>query len=91
MIDTNSSKEEVLAVVKQDGLALQSANSALQNDREIVLAAVKQNNFALEYANVALRPFLKSYRVFKKIVDQLNEPAKGYAIILQLSCLAWEL
>lgn len=49
MINKNSTKEEVLEAVKQDGLALEYASEKLQNDREVVLEAVRGCDWALEY------------------------------------------
>ena len=47
-------KEAVLAAVKQNGMALEFADPALQKDKEIVLAAVTQNGMALEFAHLDL-------------------------------------
>lgn len=41
--------------VKNDGEALQFANSNFANDREVVLAAVNQTGFALEFASDLLK------------------------------------
>jgi hypothetical protein len=49
MINENSTKEQVLKAVKQDGLYLQYASEELRGDKEVVLAAVKQNGRVLEY------------------------------------------
>lgn len=56
-----SSKEIVLAVVKQDGPSLHFADPRLKANREIVLAAVKQDIWAFKFADPALKkniPFL---------------------------------
>ena len=44
-------REEVLALVRQEGSSLCYASWELQNDKAIVLAAVRQNPHALEYAS----------------------------------------
>jgi len=54
-ITVNSNKKDVLAAVKQDGMALQYASETLKNDSEVVLAAVKQNGSALYYASDILK------------------------------------
>lgn len=48
MINSNSSKEVILAAVSQDGLALEHASDTLKADREVVLAAVHQNGTVIE-------------------------------------------
>ena len=48
-------REEMLAAVKNDGLALEYASDTLKADREVVLEAVKQNGYALEYASEELQ------------------------------------
>jgi histidinol phosphatase-like PHP family hydrolase len=55
MIDENSTKEEVMEAVKQNGSALQYASEELRNDREVVLEAVKTDNYAFEDASDALK------------------------------------
>ena len=55
MIDKNSTKEEVLEAVKQEGFALRFASDELRGDREVVLEAVKQDGDALEFASEELR------------------------------------
>ena len=51
MIDEESTKEEVLEAVKNDGWALEFASEELKNDRELVLEAVKQDGMVLKYAS----------------------------------------
>jgi hypothetical protein len=51
----NSDKDIVLAVVLEDGLALEHASPELRNDREIVISAVRENGGALQYASPELR------------------------------------
>ncbi len=55
MIDEYSSRTDVLAAVKKDGLLLEFASAELQADRDVVLAAVAQNGWALMYASANLR------------------------------------
>jgi len=55
-------KELVLAAVKDYGLALKQASSALQADRQVVMAAVKNNGMAIDYAS----PALQKDKVIKK-------------------------
>lgn len=50
-----NNKEEVLIVVKQNGLDLGYASNELQNDKDVVLEAVKQSCWALEYASEELQ------------------------------------
>tara|TARA_Y100000310_G_scaffold80921_1_gene77564 strand:+ start:588 stop:737 length:150 start_codon:yes stop_codon:yes gene_type:complete len=47
MINKDSTKEEVLEAVKENGLVLHFASEELQNDREVVFAAVKNGGFVL--------------------------------------------
>ena len=54
-INENSSREDVLAAVKEDGYALEEAADELKADREIVLTAVKQSGLALKYASDDLK------------------------------------
>ena len=54
-IDSDSSKEEVLAAVGQDGEALLYASKELQADKEVVLVAVKQDGYALYNASKELQ------------------------------------
>lgn len=53
-IDIESSREEVLAAVEQDGLALQDASEGLRANREVVLAAVAQEASAFPFASTEL-------------------------------------
>ena len=55
VVNSRSSRSEVLEAVKQNGWALQYASAALKDDRQIVLEAVKQDGYALEYASAALK------------------------------------
>lgn len=48
-------KQLVLAAVKDYGLALKQATTALQADRQIVMAAVKNNGMAIDFASPALQ------------------------------------
>ena len=54
-IPTQTDRDLVLAVVKDDGYALAHASKDLQADREIVLAAVSNNGSSLQYASDDLR------------------------------------
>ena len=58
-INKNSTRDEVLEAVKQDGDALQYASEELRADREVVMEAVKQNAYALFYASEELQDDLK--------------------------------
>jgi predicted methyltransferase len=51
MINTNSTKEEVLEAVKKNGFSLKYASEELKGDKEVVLAAVQKNGFAFKYAS----------------------------------------
>ncbi len=55
MIDENSTKEEVLEAVRQNGYALRYASSLLRADRKVVMTAVKQNGRALRFASELVR------------------------------------
>lgn len=55
MIDENSSRDEVLELVKKCGGILQYASNELKNDREVVMAAVKDIGFAFRFASHELR------------------------------------
>jgi hypothetical protein len=55
MIDENSTKEEALEAVKQDGWALAYASETFKLDKDVVLAAVRQNGRALWYASNNLK------------------------------------
>ncbi len=54
-IPTQTDRDLVLVVVKDDGKALAHASKDLQADREIVLAAVSNNGSSLQYASDDLR------------------------------------
>ena len=54
-INKNSSREEVLKVVKADGWTLEHASDELKNDREIVLEAVNSHGVTLRYASDELK------------------------------------
>ena len=55
MINENSSRDEVLAAVRQNGYALEYASKDLRADKEVVLAAVKQKGWAIHCASEDLR------------------------------------
>ena len=55
MINKNSTRDEVLEVVKYYGDALEYASEELRGDREVVMEAVKQDGDALQYASEELR------------------------------------
>ena len=55
MINENSSKDEVLQLVKKCGCVLQYASKELQNDREVVMAAVKDMGSAFRFVSHELR------------------------------------
>jgi len=54
-INFDSPKEDVLAAVAENGLALRFASQTLKNDRDVVLAAVAQNGFALQLTSEELQ------------------------------------
>lgn len=71
--------DQVLIVVKHDGLHLRDASSSLRDKYEIVLAAVEQNGFALKYAserlkknNDILTAALKTDSFLNCVLDHLN-------------------
>ena len=51
----NKDRKKVMAAVKQNGYALEYADTSLKKDREIVMAAIKQDSDALEYASEELQ------------------------------------
>ena len=53
----NKDRDEVLAAVKEDGMALGDADESLKKDREIVLEAVKQNGSALYFDRVGRKKY----------------------------------
>jgi len=48
-------RAQLLAVVKEDGLALRHGHKESRGDREVVMAAVQQNGSAIQYASKSLR------------------------------------
>jgi|GEM_PF-6756583 hypothetical protein len=48
-------KQEVLNLVKENGLNLENLKEEFKNDKEIVIEAVKENGMALEFASNDLR------------------------------------
>lgn len=74
-IDENSTREEVLEAVKQDGLDLGYASKELQNDKEVVLKAIAEDEEALEYASNELKKNPEFLAEARKIV---NEKEKQY-------------
>ena len=53
-INENSTKEEVIEVVKQSGVMLKFASEELHNDKDVVMAVVRQHGGAFEYIWYAL-------------------------------------
>lgn len=53
--EEKTSRENVLAVVGQCGVALQHASAKLKNDKQVVLMAVRQNARAFEFASEELK------------------------------------
>lgn len=80
-------KGVMLAVVKQDGRALQYASEVLRGDREVVLAAVKQDGRALEYASEVLRGDvqLKVAAYIPCFALALQHPQASQSILLGLA------
>ena len=52
VVNSRSSRSEVLEAVKQRGYVPTYASAALKDDREIVLEAVKQNGDALQFLSL---------------------------------------
>lgn len=50
MINKNSTKAEVMAAVKKNGLFLKYASDALRADRDVVRVAYKENHYAIFHA-----------------------------------------
>lgn len=48
-------KEEVLNSLKEDGMNLKYASTALQNDPEVVLEAIKKDTRNIKYASENIR------------------------------------
>ena len=48
-------KHAMLAIVSNNGLALENTSHRFKNDKDIVLAAIKQNGVALKYASENLK------------------------------------
>ena len=55
LITNQSSREDVLLSVKDEGLMLEYASAELKNDREIVLEAINTDPEAIEYASDELK------------------------------------
>ncbi len=53
--ELQNDREVVLAVVKQNGKALEFVNEKFKKDRDVVLAAVRRNGLALQFASQELR------------------------------------
>ena len=60
---TMYNRDDVLAQVQKNGLALKHASAALRADRAVVLAAVAQNGDALQFASDDLRTDREVLRV----------------------------
>ena len=75
MINENSSRDEVLAAVRQNGYALEYSSDPLRADKKVVLAAVRRNGYALQYA---LGGLIKDKEVVLAAVNQ-NCWALGFA------------
>ena len=76
MIDQNSSREDVLAAVAQNGWALQFAADELKEDKKFVLAAVAQDGRALEFAADELKKdkeVVLAAKNFSKRLDKIKE------------------
>jgi hypothetical protein len=56
MIDENSTKEEVLEAVKEDGYALKYASEKMKNDEDVVLEAMKPSEFDFLYYCYGYQP-----------------------------------
>ena len=61
MINENSSWDEVLVAVQEDGLAIEYASDYLRDDKEVALAAVNEDGRALEFVSEFLRKDKSSY------------------------------
>ena len=83
MINENSSRDEVLAAVKEDGWSLEYASDLLRADKEVVLEAVKQDGYALGCALGDLRqhPLLKSIAEETKRGKQQNISYKLFCFV----------
>ena len=83
MINENSSRDEVLAAVKEVGWALKYASEDLRADKEVVLEAVKQDYRALEYALGDLKnhPLLKSIAEETKLGNKQNISYKLFCFV----------
>jgi hypothetical protein len=55
VVPTLNDRNETLAAVKEDGMALRRASEEFKGDREVVLAAVRQYGAALLFASQELR------------------------------------
>jgi len=68
MIDEISTKEEVLAAVKESGWSLKYASMEFINDRDVVLAAIENDLDSLEYAGPSLR--FEMVECWKNAIEQ---------------------
>ena len=83
MINENSTRDEVLKKVRQNGYALRYASAELRGDRKVVMTAVKQNGRALRFASELLRGDreiviealkLKDFSLFGVSIGLRNDP-----------------
>lgn len=70
-----NSEECALAIVKQNGFALQFFNENIKQNKTIVMMAVNQNGIALKYAHENLK---KDHEIVNSAVKQ-NKEAKHFA------------
>jgi len=71
---SSADKDVVMAVVQQNGLALQNADDKLRDDRAVVLLAVDNNGLALKYASSRL----KRCRVVASVAVMNDEDASAF-------------
>lgn len=81
MFALKADREVVLTACNQDGYALESASTALQDDREVVLTAVVRSHAGdpLKYASAALRAALRDNRELVLELCQMNGIVLQYA------------
>jgi hypothetical protein len=79
-IDANSTKKEVLAELKANGMELEFASPILLDDKEVVIAAIYEDQNSVTYASERLKKELRGYPLMLRQViivrNRLPDPVK---------------
>lgn len=71
-------KEEMLELVKQDGMNLRHANWDLQEDKDIVFEAIKNNISSFPFASVKLQKDEELFSYVQAKIKKLPNPDSYY-------------